>query len=108
MAATQKGKQQAPPPEDNQSEGNGKTPAHVVSYYVAKDCYIQASVWERTIENNGNPFSVYDVSLRKRQKEGNDWKSYYSFRASEIPYVLRAVARAEEWILDQKKQDVPF
>ena len=86
-----------------------KKPVHVVSYCISKDTYIQASIWERTVDNDGNPFIVYDVSLRKRFKAGDTWKSVYSFRGSELPFLSRAVQKAEDWILESlKKDDVPF
>ena len=100
-----------PESQDDQSEGNGDTkkPAHVVSYYVGKDTYIQCSVWERSVENGDNSFVVYDVSCRKRLRQNDEWKSVYSFRGSELPYLSRAIDRAETWILDQrKKDDVPI
>ncbi len=105
MAAT-KGKQESPPEQSSKEE---KQPVHVVSYYVSKDTYIEASIWERTVENNGHPFVVHDVSLRKRLKVGGAWKSVYSFRGSELPFLSRAVQKAEDWILETHKKDhVPF
>ena len=97
------------PLEEADPEGvHSKKPVHVVSYSVAKDTYIQASIWERKVEIVQNSVSVFDVSVRKRTKINDEWKALYSFRGSELPFVIRAVQRAEDWILESRKQDVPY
>lgn len=107
MAAQPSRKSVSSDKEDQRNES--KAPAHVVSYYVAKDTYIQASIWERTVENGENSFTVFDVSVRKRLKQDDEWKSVYSFRGSELPFVIRALDRAEGWILEtRRKEDGPF
>ncbi|HEY6262157.1 MAG TPA: hypothetical protein VIW47_11225 [Nitrospiraceae bacterium] len=106
MATQTKKKQDA----SDEPQDSGKKPVHVVSYSLGNNTYLQASVWEREVPNGGNPFTVYDVSVRKRMKvEGGEYKSLYSFRASELPILMRALARAEDFILEtRRKDDVPF
>ena len=107
MATPQQKKPEVPP--EVQSEGgDSKKLAHVVSYYVGKDTYIQASVWAREVLDGDNSFTVYDVSVRKLLKQNDEWKSVYRFRGSELPFVIRALDRAEVWILESHKQDAPF
>jgi hypothetical protein len=108
MATQTKKRPQEAPPEEIPENGDGKKPAYVASYYVGKDTYIQASVWSREVQNGDSSFVVYDVSLRKRTKVGDEWKSFYAFRGSELPFVSRAIDRAETFILEQRKQDIPF
>jgi hypothetical protein len=91
--------------DESQGRADGKKPVHVVSYSAGKDTHIQASIWERTVQNGTTSFNVYDVSLRKRVKVNDGWKSIYTFRGSEIPFVVRALDRAEEWILEQTRTD---
>jgi hypothetical protein len=108
--------------EANDSDRNGsatngtpvepRKPVHVVSYLVARDTFIQASIWSRLVKlQDGTEFIAHDVSLRKCFKDGaGEWQSYYSFRGSELYAVAHAVSQANAWILDTRANhsDCPF
>jgi hypothetical protein len=100
----------------NATETNGtgdepRKPVHVLSYLVARDAYVQASIWARTVRlADGTEFTAHDVSLRKRYKDGaGEWQSAYSFRGSELYAVAHAVSQANAWILETRAvTDCPF
>jgi hypothetical protein len=114
------------PTEGDTSEANGtgqvasdtnddgtesRKPVHVLSYLVARDTYVQASIWARVVQlADGTEFTAHDVSLRKRYKDANgEWQSYYSFRGSELYAVAHAVMQANAWILEARAvSDIPF
>ena len=60
--------QEVPPQSDtNGTDTNGNKPIMVFSYPVAKDTYVQASVWERVVTlKDGDSFTTHEVSCRKR------------------------------------------
>lgn len=134
--ATARRRRNRPPPDEvttgtmptdgDASEGNGsdapatdangtgdepRKPVHVLSYLVARDTYVQASIWQRAVTlADGTAFTAHDVSLRKRCKDAaGEWQSYYSFRGSELYAVAHAVGQANAWILETRAvSDVPF
>src|SRR5437870_1336331 len=82
--------EQPPSADGDAHESNGggteaRTPAHVLSYLVARDTYVQASIWARTVRlADGSEFTAHDVTVRKRGKDASgQWQSYHSFRGSE-------------------------
>lgn len=92
-----------------ETNGEANKPVKVVSLPVAKDTYVQASIWERTVTlKGGETFTTHEVSVRKRYKVGEEWKSAHSFRASELYAVSYVVRKAEEYILDLRAANCPF
>jgi hypothetical protein len=96
-----------------QGNGESRKPAHVLSYLVSKDTFVQASIWERLVTvTDGSTFLTHDVSVRKRLRDAQsgEWKSLSSFRGSELYALLHAVAQASAWILEARAstQTVPF
>ena len=110
--------QELPPPDTNgavepaPANGNGeRRPLRVFSYLVGHETYVQASVWERhATRKDGTPFTTYDVSVRKRYVDGRDgqWKSLYSFAASELYSVQYALTQAANFICELRAADIPF
>jgi len=98
---------EVPPQSDTNGEGN--KPIMLFSYPVARDTYVQASIWERVVTlKDGNSFVTHEVSVRKRYKQGEEWKSAHSFRVSELYALAHAVAKAEAYILDLRHDKIPF
>src|ERR1051325_4108913 len=92
--------------------GNGeRKPLKVFSYLVGPSTYVQCSVWQRDAQRrDGTTFTTYDCSVRKRyvdQRDG-EWKSLYSFHASELYAVQHALERAAAFIAELRAADVPF
>lgn len=103
---------EAAPPLPANGNGNGeRRPLRVFSYLVGHETYVQASVWERNAtRKDGTPFTTYDVSVRKRYVDGRDgeWKSLYSFAASETYAVIHALQQATAFIAELRAADIPF
>ena len=102
-----------PPSDTNGSNGPERKPVQAFSYLVAKDTFVQASVWDRTVRlPDTSTFTTYDVTLRKRYKDAKDgeWKSASSFRGSEIYALVHALQQASGWILEARAgaQTIPF
>ena len=83
---------ESPPPDGDANESNGSSttgtetngtanepskPVHVLSYLVARDTYVQASIWARVVTlADGTEFIAHDVRLRKRCKDAQgEWQS---------------------------------
>jgi len=103
------------PSEPAAGNGNGekRPPVYVLSYLVAKDIYVQASIWDRIVSlADGSTFTTHDVTVRKRYRDQKDgeWKSLSSFRGSELYAVQHALAQASSWILEARAsaQSGPF
>jgi hypothetical protein len=93
------------PPSDANGNGSERRPVQVFSYMVARDTYVQASVWDRAVTlADGATFTAHDVTVRKRYRDpqSGEWKSLHSFRGSEIYAVLHALSQASGWILEAR------
>ena len=91
------------PPSDTNGNGDVRKPVKVFSYMVARDTYVQASIWDRAVTlADGSTFTAHDVSVRKRYRDAQsgEWKSLHSFRGSEIYAVLHALTQGSAWILE--------
>ena len=98
-------------PQPNGNGNGNRQPVRVLSYQIGQDTYIQASIWDRKVEKkDGTSFITYDVSVRKRYKdqETDEWKSLYSFHATELYAVVHAMMAAGAAILELRAADVPF
>lgn len=90
---------------------NGNKPAYYVSVPVAKDTYVQASVWPKTVQlRDGTSFLTHEVTVRKRYKDANgDFQSTHKFRGSELYALQHVIRRSEEFILNMRAtDDIPF
>ncbi len=93
------------PPSDTNGSLPDRKPVHVFSYMVARDTFVQASVWDRAVTlADGSTFTAHDVTVRKRYRDpqSGEWKSLHSFRGSEIYAVLHALSQASAWILEAR------
>lgn len=107
-----------PPPEVRQSEppaepaaDGGNRPVRVLSYLIGHETYAQVQVWERHVQRrDGGSFLTYDISLRKRYRDGRDgqWKTLYSFAASELYAVHHALDQAACFVAECRAADTPF
>jgi hypothetical protein len=102
----------SPTPEAPPPEGNGSGPVQSFSVPVARDTFIQSSVWERTVPLKDNAqFVTHEVSFCKRWRNAQgEWKTLKSFRASELYALAYVLRRAEDWILNYRTttKDCPF
>ena len=67
---------------------------------------VTASIWKRTVEKNGNSFTVRQVSLDRTYKDKNgDWQSTNSYDQGDVPKAVLALCRAYLSIMDASKSD---
>lgn len=56
---------------------------------------VVATVWENTIEKNGNNLTVYNVQLERTYKNDKDeWKTTNSYKVGDLPKVELVVREA--------------
>ena len=82
-----------------------RKPAKVFSYLVARDTWVTAAIWDRTVQQAfGGSFTAYDISIRKRyrDRETGQLKTAYSFHSSEVYAVVHALSQAAAWVLDAR------
>ena len=63
----------------------------------AGDVYVQVSIWERSVTlGDGRSFQVFDVTLRKRYKDGQtgEFKSTDKFQGNELYAAVHALEQA--------------
>jgi hypothetical protein len=69
-----------------------------------------AQEWKKVVEKqDGGSFVTYEVNVRKRYKDtkSREWRTLYSFRASELYAVKYAIAQAEAWVLETRAEPNP-
>lgn len=100
------------PSANGNGNGNGeRKPIRVLSYLIGADTYAQCSIWQRdAVRRDGTPFTTWDCSVRKRYLDARDgeWKSSYSFHASELYAVQHGLQQAASIIAELRAADVPF
>src|SRR5690242_2781205 len=93
-----------PVPEPSVNGEAQREPARVLSYPVARDTQVQATVWERLVTlPDGAEFLAHDVSISKRYKTAEgEWKTTHSFRGSELYALAHAVSQAAAFVLEAR------
>ena len=84
-------------------QSSGKAPAHTISLPAGKGAQIQASIWENDVQNGDNSFTSYSVTLARRYRDGENWKTASGFRASDLLLVAKASEMAFEAIMQEKQ-----
>ena len=62
---------------------------------------IKATIWAN-LNDNG---TWYNVTLSRNYKDGDEWKSSESFGRDDIPLVIKALDRAQDFIFDAGKNE---
>ena len=71
-------------------------PVETLSVPAGKAGTLNASIWENEIEQDHKRFTTYSVTIERRYKEGEEWKSSKSFRANELLQVAYLANQAYE------------
>lgn len=66
---------------------------------------VSATVWENVIEKEGKKFTVYNTSVVKNYKDGEEWKTTNSFQKQDLPNLRLVSDKAYDFIVsrDQTK-----
>ena len=57
---------------------------------------VSVAVWENVIKKDGREFPVQNVTIQRRYKDGEEWKSSQSFRPADLPKAILALEKAWE------------
>jgi hypothetical protein len=108
----------SPPPVETPSPGEAPTNGHqekrqpVAKFKCAsgKDTYIEVAVWENAVTyQDGTAGTQLSTSFSRSYKNGEGWKTNYSFRQHDLPILLYLLQKAHGWMLEQRVvSDVPF
>jgi hypothetical protein len=60
-------------------------PVDTLSVPTGKGALINASLWENEVEQGDQRYTTYSVSIEKRYRDGDTWKTAKSFKAHELP-----------------------
>ncbi len=79
---------------------------------------IGVAIWLNTIETEQGPRKVWSITIsprRYRDGETGDWKDSSSFRPADLPALLFALTRAQEYVFttpvsgqDDESEEVPY
>lgn len=77
-------------------------------YRADRNTYIKVAVWDNQIEVDGREVTVYACTVQRSYKDEDGWHENRSFRSQELPVLVHALAKAHDWMLEQRNGDVPF
>jgi hypothetical protein len=61
---------------------------------------IKAAIWENRTRNNG---TMYNVTIVRLYKDGDEWKDSGSFGRDDLPLVAKVADLAHSWIYDRQQ-----
>lgn len=62
---------------------------------------IKAALWENQTQNGG---TMYNVTLVRLYRDGNQWKDSTSFGRDDLPLVAKVADRVHSWIFEQGQE----
>ena len=71
-------------------------PIDTISVPSGRGAFINASIWENEVKQDGDTFTTYSVTLEKRYQKDGDWKSATGFNANEMLVVAYVANKAYE------------
>ncbi len=71
-------------------------PIETLSVPAGKGGFLNASIWENEIEQDRVRFKTYSVTIERRYRDGEEWKTSKSFRANELLQVAYLANQAYE------------
>jgi len=69
-------------------------PVETISVPAGQGTQINASIWENEVERPDRSFTAYGVTIEKRYRDGEEWKSAKSFKPSELLEVAHVATEA--------------
>jgi len=79
-------------------------PIDTLSVPAGKGGFINASIWENEVEQDRRRFKTYSVTIEKRYRDGEQWKTSKSFRAGDLLQVGYLARRAYERALELRSK----
>lgn len=81
-----------------------KSPLISLSFPTSANSSVQVAIWENDQEKNGEQFTTHSCTLQRRYRDGNEWKSTQSFRASDLLTISFAVEEAFRRLMEEKQK----
>lgn len=69
------------------------------------DGLITATVWENTIQTDNGEQVRFSTEINRSYKDGDDWKTTYSFNPTDLLKVARLAERAYDQITAARQAD---
>lgn len=67
---------------------------------------ISAAIWKNTRKTGkGQEFDVESVTLDRRYKDGDDWKSTSSFKVNDLPKIQLLLTKVYEYLVTKQKDE---
>ena len=79
-------------------------PIETLSVPAGKSGILNASIWENEIEQDRKRYTTYSVTIERRYRDGEEWKSSKSFRANELLQVAYLANQAYERALQLRSE----
>lgn len=79
-------------------------PVDTLSIPTGKGTRINAALWENEVEQDNQSFTTYSVTIEKRYRDGDSWKSAKSFKAHELLHVAYLATEAYKRTLQQRQE----
>jgi hypothetical protein len=79
---------------------NNNKPVHTVRFGT-----IKAAVWRNEVDAGNASRPMYNVTVARSYKDGDDWKDASSFGVDDLLVLAKALDAAHTWIHLQKARD---
>lgn len=66
---------------------------------------VQAAVWKNVIKKDGETIDVFNVTIQKNYKDGDEWKTSGSFGLNDLPRAVVAFQKAYEYLVIKDNKD---
>ena len=71
-------------------------PIETISIPTGNGGLLNASVWENEVDQDQRHYKTYSVTIERRYRDGEQWKTSKSFRANELLQVAYLANQAYE------------
>jgi len=79
-------------------------PVESFTYPAGQGSQIEIAVWENEQEKKGQTFLTHSVSIQRRYKDGDEWKTASGFRPSDLLTVAHGMHEAFQYIINVRSK----
>lgn len=65
--------------------------------------WVEVAVFQHAVEHGNSPFTTYSIALKRRYKDGEQYKSSQSFRSEDLLTLAHGLNAAFAWISRQER-----
>ena len=66
--------------------------------------WVEVAVFEHAVNHGDSPFTTYSTAVKRRYRDGEQYKSSQSFRADDLLVLAHGLTAAYAWISRQEKK----